>query len=124
MAILRHALPDGSVHHDLLLASVPAVPDESRSVATWRCEQDPLGLAPGMATGIERIAPHRGLYLRLHERRDLGTDRGVVTPEHAGWHRCGGGLLWIARHGEAPLAFHLDDRSLRRAELPAQVKAS
>lgn len=124
MAILRHTLPDGSSHHDLLLASATEVPDEARVVPTWRCAGDPLSLAPGAAVCIERIAPHRGLYLRLCETRELGGERGRVTPVHAGWHRCAGGLLWMARAGEAPIAFHMDERSLRRAELPVQVNAS
>lgn len=124
MAILRHALPDGSSHHDLLLAPAIETPDDARVVPTWRCDGDPLALAPGAAVGIERIAPHRGLYLRLREARDLGGDRGRVTPVHAGWHRCAGGLLWMAGDDAAPIAFHMDDRSLRRAELPVQANAS
>lgn len=124
MAILRHALPDGSSHHDLLLAPAVDAPDEARMVHTWRCDGDPLALAPGMAVSIERIAPHRGLYLRLAGARELGGDRGRVTPVHIGWHRCTAGLLWMARHDAEPMAFHMDDRQLRRAELPVQVNAS
>jgi len=124
MAILRHALPDGSCHHDLLLAPAAEVADDARSVHTWRCTGDPLALAPGAAVTIERIAPHRGLYLRLGEPRDLGADRGRVTPVHIGWHRCGGGLLWMARLDGAPTAFHMDERSLRRVETPTQANAS
>lgn len=124
MALLLHALPGGSSHHDLLLAPAIEVPDEARVVPTWRCAADPLSIAPGAGVAIERIAPHRGLYLRLREARELGGDRGRVTPVHAGWHRCAGGLLWMARAGEAPVAFHMDDRSLRRADLPTQVNAS
>ena len=124
MAILRHALPDGSSHHDLLLAPAIDTPDDARVVPTWRCAGDPLALAPGAAVVIDRIAPHRGLYLRLRESRELGGDRGRVTPVHAGWHRWATGLLWMSRlEGEA-IAFHMDERSLRRAELPVQVNAS
>lgn len=124
MAILRHALPDGSSHHDLLLAPAPEIADEARVVPTWRCAGDPLSLSPGAGVAIERIAPHRGLYLRLNEPRELGGERGRVTPVHTGWHRCAGGLLWMARHDGDAVAFHMDERSLRRAELPAQASAS
>ena len=124
MAILHHALPDGSSHHDLLLAPTVEVADEARTVPTWRCSGDPLSLPPGHAVGIERIAPHRGLYLRLREPRELGGDRGRVTPVHASWHRCAGALLWMSRLDGDAIAFHMDERSLRRAELPVQVNAS
>jgi len=92
-ALMRHALPDGSHHFDLLLAASPHVPDEAREVATWRCDVDPWLLPIGGETAIERIAPHRGLYLRLTQARDLGGDRGHVTPVRRGTYAMRDGVI-------------------------------
>lgn len=114
MAILRHAVPDGSAHHDLLLAEGP-VSDEARQVPTWRCPLDPLELEPGAWMQVERLPPHRGVYLRLQDARELDGGRGTVTPVHAGWHFNKDGLLWMATPRILARAFHLEDGRLRRA---------
>ncbi len=93
MVLLRHQLPDATHHFDLLLAPRPVIQDEERDVATWRCTADPCALQPGDATLIQRIAPHRGLYLRLLEARELGGDRGVVAIVRSGSHRWVDGQL-------------------------------
>ena len=112
------------LHHDLLLAAQAQVPDEARVVHTWRCSGDPLSLVPDAAVDIERIAPHRGLYLRLGASRELDGERGRVEPVHFGWHRCAGALLWMARDGGEPIAFLMQDRRMRRVRPPFQVNAS
>lgn len=115
MAILRHVLPDGSAHHDLLLAG-GEVPDQAREVPTWRCPADPMALPPGKAMTVERLAPHRGLYLRLRTVRVLDGGRGCVEPVHAGWHFRKDGLLWMATKEHAALPFVLQDDTLRRVQ--------
>lgn len=117
MAILRHVLPDGSAHHDLLLAG-GEVPDEAREVPTWRCPADPMDLQPGQAMAVERLAPHRGLYLRLRAVRVLDGGRGCVEPVHAGWHFRKDGLLWMATRERAAQPFVLEGVTLRRASPP------
>lgn len=114
MAILRHTLPDGSAHHDLLLAG-GVVADEARAVPTWRCRSDPMALGPGESTTAEALPPHRGLYLGLRESRTLDGDRGTVHPVHAGWHFSKDGLLWLATQRLPARAFLLQHGVLRRA---------
>jgi hypothetical protein len=123
MAILRHALPDGSAHFDLLLAG-DEVPDEERRVPTWRCPMDPLSMPVGSCMAIESLPAHRGLYLRLSCECALDGDRGTVTPLHRGWHIERQGLLWLATDSIAPRAFGLQRDSLRREPGELQVNAS
>lgn len=86
IALLRHDLPDGTSHVDLLIGAWdrPAG-DEDRTVPCWRCPQRPDRSEGAFAAlRIERIGDHRGLYLRLQAPRDLGGGRGTVTPLRAG----------------------------------------
>ena len=92
-ALMRHALPDGTHHFDLLLAASPQVADEAREVATWRCDVDPWTLPIGGVAIVQRIAPHRGLYLRLAAPRELGGDRGQVTPVRGGTYTMRDGII-------------------------------
>ena len=117
MAILRHTLPDGSMHHDLLLAP-GEVPDDDRAVPTWRCPADPLALAPDEGMAIEALPPHRGLYLRLQATRQLDAGRGRVDPVHRGWHFERAGLLWMATATAPARAFTLVSGTLRRSAEP------
>ncbi|MFM7809319.1 MAG: hypothetical protein ACKPEA_15525 [Planctomycetota bacterium] len=87
MALLRHELPDGTFHFDLLLAASADVCDEDRSVPTWRCETDPLELGVGDACGATPLPPHRGAYLRLQTAVELSGGRGRVEPVRQGSHR-------------------------------------
>ena len=111
---MRHELPDGTHHFDLLLASARDVADEAREVATWRCDADPWTLPIGGAAVIERIAPHRGLYLRLTQPRELGGDRGRVTPVRHGDFRMRDGVIETLDDARTCLRMH-DDRLLRVA---------
>lgn len=122
MAILRHELPDGTAHFDLLLAAEEAG-DEARVVPTWRCPVDPMSMAGGSRVEVESLPPHRGLYLRLREPRELGDGRGLVRPVHAGWHARRDGLLWLATREVVERPFTLEGRTLRRESFD-QVKAS
>ncbi|NBX26148.1 MAG: hypothetical protein EBQ99_08920, partial [Planctomycetes bacterium] len=72
---------------DLLLATDPFVGDEDRVVPTWRCESDPFEMEIGSGCGLRRIDPHRGLYLRLENPRELDQGRGRVSPVRHGVHR-------------------------------------
>lgn len=107
-ALMRHALPDGSHHFDLLLAASLHVPDEAREVATWRCDVDPWLLPVGGEATLERIAPHRGLYLRLMEPRALGGDRGQVTPVRRGTYAMRDGVIDMMDDGRTFLRMHGD----------------
>ena len=122
MAILRHALPDGSAHFDLLLATGDAG-DDARVVPTWRCPVDPLSMHGGCRVTVQALPAHRGLYLRLQGPRELDAGRGWVRPVHAGWHTRRHGLLWLATAQVAERAFTLEGDSLR-CEPDGQVKAS
>lgn len=110
MAILRHETPDGAAHFDLLLADSARVPDDARTVPTWRCERDPFTLAPGERTRVTAIAPHRGFYLRLEGEHVLEGARGRVRGEHRGWHSALGAWkrLHDPRHGHATIRFEGD----------------
>lgn len=113
---MRHALPDGTHHFDLLLAASPHVPDEAREVATWRCDVDPWTLPIGGTARLERIAPHRGLYLRLTEPRALGGDRGEVTPVRRGTYVRHDGM--IETSDEARTCLRMDGDRLQRVAAP------
>jgi len=114
---MRHQLPDGTHHFDLLLAATEIVADQAREVATWRCEMDPCVLTSGTSTTLQRIAPHRGLYLRLREARELGGDRGCVTPTRAGMYTMREGLLELRMHDHSNAQFHMHDDRLERLAL-------
>lgn len=122
MAILRHELPDGSAHFDLLLAEGDA-DDAARVVPTWRCPDDPMSLAAGSTMPVQPLPPHRGLYLRLHAPRELDHGRGRVQAVHSGWHARRHGVLWMATAELGERAFTLQGGTLRR-EADDQVKAS
>ena len=115
-ALLRHALPDGTHHFDLLLATGHAVPDEAREVPTWRCDRDPCTLPIGGEAALQRIAPHRGLYLRLSEPRALGGERGQVTPVRRGTHASSDGHLVL--HAVEAHWFQMQGDRLRRVPPP------
>lgn len=115
-ALMRHALPDGTHHFDLLLAGSPQVADEAREVATWRCDVDPWTLPIGGVATLQRIAPHRGLYLRLTEPRDLGGDRGQVTPVRRGTYAMREGV--IETLGDARAFLRMDGDRLQRVAPP------
>lgn len=124
MAILRHETPDGGAHFDLLLADSASVPDDARTVPTWRCERDPFTLAPGERARVEAIAPHRGFYLRLEGEHVLEGDRGRVRSVRRGWHVAHG--AWKRLHdphrGRAIVRF--DGDVLVAGDSASQVKAS
>ena len=50
----------------------------------WRVPVRPDLAAAGTVVPVERIADHRGLYLRLAEVRRLERGRGTVTPLRRG----------------------------------------
>jgi len=124
MAILRHETPDGAAHFDLLLANSASVPDDARTVPTWRCEHDPFTLAPGERTRVEAIAPHRGFYLHLEGEHVLGGARGRVRSVHRGWHVAHGAWkrLHDPRRGHAWIRFEGD--ALVAGDPATQVNAS
>jgi len=124
MAILRHETPGGGAHFDLLLAEWTDVDDDARSVPTWRCERDPMSLAPGEAIHAERIAPHRGLYLRLAEPRTLDGDRGHVQPTHRGWHRSSGDARILRNDRGAMVSLRILGDRIERCDVIDQVNAS
>lgn len=85
-ALLRHVGGSAPDHYDLLLAARTPVDDDDRACLTWRLPRDPNDLAPGGALDAEPLAPHRALYLRLREARDLGAGRGRALPvRHGTW---------------------------------------
>lgn len=86
VALLLHRLSDGSEHVDLCIGPPDGrdVKDDERAAPTWRCGARPDALPVGAAMAIERIADHRGRYLRLAEPTDLSDDRGRVTPLRRG----------------------------------------
>lgn len=124
MAILRHETPDGAAHFDLLLADSASVPNDARTVPTWRCEHDPFMLAPGERTRVEAIAPHRGFYLRLEGEHVLDGARGRVRSVHRGWHVAHGAWrrLHDPRRGHAWIRFEGD--ALVAGDPATQVNAS
>lgn len=84
VAVLRHETPTGEFHHDLLVHRGEPPADEDRTVACWRIPVRPDLAAAGSVVPVERIADHRGLYLRLAEPRRLDRGRGTVTPLRRG----------------------------------------
>jgi len=84
VAVLRHETPEGLAHHDLLIALGEPPADEDRTVPCWRVAVRPDLAAPDSRLALERIADHRGLYLRLAEPRRLDRGRGTVTPLRRG----------------------------------------
>lgn len=124
MAILRHETPDGGAHFDLLLADQADVDDDSRTIPTWRCERDPMSLAPGERMRAERLAPHRGLYLRLTATRTLDGDRGLVLPTHRGWHRTQGDVRVLCTDRGTSVSLRLAADRLERCDAIDQVNAS
>ena len=73
-ALLRHTLPDGSAHFDLLVEH----PEHER-VPTWRLAASPVEQT---AVAGERIADHRPLYLDY--AGPVSGDRGHVEQVDAG----------------------------------------
>jgi hypothetical protein len=73
-ALLRHTLPDGSAHFDLLIEH----PEHER-VPTWRLAENPVDHA---AVAAERIADHRPVYLDY--AGPVSGDRGHVDQIDAG----------------------------------------
>ena len=124
MAILRHETPDGAAHFDLLLADMAGVPDDARTVPTWRCERDPFTLEPGERMRVEAIAPHRGFYLHLEGEHVLDGARGRVRSVHRGWHSMHGAWkrLHDPRHGDA--AIRLEGDMLVAGDAAPHVNAS
>ncbi len=83
--VLRHAMPDGAWHHDLLLERLPSSaqaandPDDRRLIA-FRVTPPPHDPATALA-GATRLADHRALYLD-HEgplTRSRGHVRRLAT---------------------------------------------
>lgn len=72
--VLRHELPDGSFHHDWMIARSDA---EGASLETMRMERRIDEAAPGADLDAESIADHRPVYLD-HEGPISG-GRGTVT---------------------------------------------
>lgn len=60
-AVLRHALPDGSHHFDLLIQ--PPGADPLARVPTFRCPHQPGGVGPGADQRVEVLGDHRAVYL-------------------------------------------------------------
>ena len=76
--LLRHTLPGGSWHVDLMIASKPVVstdPDE-RPLVTFRLARPLWELACGESIEIARLADHRGRYLSYEG--EISGDRGRV----------------------------------------------
>lgn len=84
VAVLRHEASAGEAHHDLLVHRGEPPADEDRVVPCWRVPVRPDLAAAGTVLPVERIADHRGLYLRLAEPRRLDRGRGTVTPLRKG----------------------------------------
>lgn len=85
IALLLHALRDGSSHVDLLIEREgPPCPDDLAGVPTWRCASRPDQAASPTTVRVERIGEHRGVYLHLEGPRELSADRGSVTPLRRG----------------------------------------
>ncbi len=84
VAVLRHEPAAGEPHHDLLVHRGDPPADEDRTVPCWRVPVRPDLAAAGTVLPAERIADHRGLYLRLAEPRRLDRGRGTVTPLRRG----------------------------------------
>lgn len=84
VAVLRHEPAAGEPHHDLLVHRGEPPADEDRVVPCWRVPVRPDLAAAGTVLPVERIADHRGLYLRLVEPRRLDRGRGTVTPLRRG----------------------------------------
>jgi len=78
--ILRHQLPEGSVHYDWLLAvDHPAKKD----LLSWRCVKRPDFIRVGGVVQVERMADHRPIYLEYEG--PISADRGSVERIAEGW---------------------------------------
>jgi len=78
--ILRHQLPDGSVHYDWLLA-VDEPP--KKNLLSWRCVKRPDFIPVGGGVRVERMADHRPIYLEYEG--PISADRGSVERLAEGW---------------------------------------
>jgi hypothetical protein len=77
--VLRHELPDGTHHFDLLLARDPA---GAEPLYSFRLEHRPDELAAGAALEGERLFDHRPRYLRYEG--PISGDRGAVRRVNEG----------------------------------------
>lgn len=80
--ILRHTLPDGSFHHDWMIAR-PGGPDAG--LVTFRLDQEAAAVLCGPVGGeaiVERLADHRRKYLTFEG--PVPGDRGEVRREASG----------------------------------------
>ena len=77
---LRHTLPDGTSHIDLLIAPprAPCDPIPER-LLTYRLAANPLCSAKDHSFNAERLPDHRSRYLDYEG--DIGGGRGRVTRE-------------------------------------------
>jgi hypothetical protein len=74
-AILRHELPDGSWHHDWLIATAGVDGDQIRDLVAFRIQ--PLPWDANGPFDAQLLEAHRRLYLRFEG--ELGAGRGRVT---------------------------------------------
>jgi|GEM_PF-1190756 len=78
--ILRHELPDGSHHFDLLLQPPGSIPDAP--LRSWRCPHAPQPAGEGREQIVEAMPDHRAAYL-THEG-PVTAGRGAVRRVAAG----------------------------------------
>lgn len=82
-AVLWHELPDGSWHHDLLLAARPGTGPDDRCAHAFRIQPRPDQMAPGDRAEVVPLPPHRAMYLALTGEVPV-TGRGRARPVRAG----------------------------------------
>jgi hypothetical protein len=139
LALLRHDLPDGSWHVDLLVGppgAAAALLDADAVVArTWRCLANPAEVAVGTTLELEQAADHRALYLSLDRERTLDGGRGRVTPlargsiEHHGclaqirW-SSGACELWLFDLEHRPPIVTVLARPALRCEAPKKLESN
>ena len=100
--ILRHQLPDGSVHYDWLLAiDHPA----TKPLMSWRCVKRPDFVRVGGVVSVQRMEDHRPIYLEyegpISGDRGSGSGGSVERLAEGWWSpigemQCGTGPMPIA----------------------------
>ncbi len=105
--LLRHDLPDGSWHYDLLLELRPGTSEDHRLAAIRLAPASPghssLTLAPGIdidpAAPCERLPDHRAIYL---------TYEGAISGNRGDVRRMANGRCIIERAGAPDLFARFD----------------
>ncbi len=111
LVVLRHELPDGTHHFDLLIARDPLGRERLHS---FRLGDPPDGLAVGSETRAERLFDHRPLYL---------TYEGPIAGNRGEVRRVLSGEATVQREDESRLELIVRWESLRQQQLRLEAIA-